>query len=163
MICQSSARGAPRGASSSEQRVVVCQSRGEGGDRREEEARFVQSRRELVTAVGDNRQETHHADIYTVVFKNTAFSYPALDLPILLPCAPHLPPLFYQSRSLAIGHTHTQTYKHTQTHTHTERERERENNNNTNNNIYTCVCVCVVVCVCLCMCVSVYCSHSLCD
>ena len=69
--------------------------RGEGGDWREEEERFVQSRRELVTAVGDNRQETHHADIYTVVFKNkrTAFSYPALHLPILLPCAPHLPPL----------------------------------------------------------------------
>ena len=45
----------------------------------------------------------------TLVFfpKNTAFSYPALDLPILLLCAPHLPPLLYQSRSLAIGHTHT--------------------------------------------------------
>ena len=115
--------------------------RGEGGgDRREEEALFVQSRRALVTAVGDNRQETHHADIYTVVFKKTAFSYPALDLPILLPCAPHLPPLLYHSRSLAIGniHRHTNTHKHTHTqthtHTHTERERERERENNNNNN-----------------------------
>ena len=56
--------------------------RGEGGDWREEEARFVQSRRELVTAVGDNRQETHHADIYTVVFKNkrTVFSYPHSEI-----------------------------------------------------------------------------------
>ena len=74
--------------------------RGEGGDWREEEERFVQSRRELVTAVGDNRQETHHADIYTVVFKNK----------ILLPRTPfinpatlcsYLAPLFYQSWSLA--------------------------------------------------------------
>ena len=92
----------------------------------------MQSRRELVPAVGDNRQETHHADIYTAVFKNEAFSYPALDFPILLLCALHLPPLFYQSWSLAIGHTHTQTYKHTHTQRERERERERENNNNTN-------------------------------
>ena len=123
MICQSSARGAPRGASSSEQRVVVCQSRGEGGGRREEEARFVQSRQALVTAVGVNRQETHHADIYTVVFKNTAFSYPALDLPILLPCAPHLPPLLYHSRSLAIGNIH----RHTNTKGHKERLSRSDN------------------------------------
>src|SRR6056300_1411143 len=102
--------------------------RGEGGEWREEEERFVQSRRELVTAVGDNRQETHHADIYTVVFKNTAFSYPALDLPVLLPCAPHLPPLLYQSRSLAIVniHRHTNTHRHTHTPTHTHTRRERE-------------------------------------
>ena len=91
--------------------------RGEGGDWKEEEERFVQSRRELVTAVGDNRQETHHADIYTAVFKNTAFSFSALHIPILLPCAPHLPPLLYQSRSLAIGHTYTDTQTHTHTHT----------------------------------------------
>ena len=98
--------------------------RGEGGDWREEEARFVQSRRELVTAVGDNRQETHHADIYTAVFKNkrTAFSYPALLLPILLPCAPTLLlssinlgalPLFltplHRPYTLISTHTHTHT------------------------------------------------------
>ena len=100
----------------------ISSERGEGGDWGEEGERLVQSRRELVTAVGDNRQETHHADIYTVVFKNTAFSYPALDLPILLPCAPHLPPLLYHSRSLAIGniHRHTNTHKHTHTHTDTQ-------------------------------------------
>ena len=114
--------------------------RGEGRDWREEEERFVQSRRELVTAVGDNRQETHHADIYTVVFKNTAFSYPALDLPILLPCAPHLPPLLYQSRSLAIGsiHRHTNTHKHTQTHTNTHTHTHTHTYTHTSA-IYTCL------------------------
>ena len=89
--------------------------RGEGGDWREEEERFVQSRRELVTAVGDNRQETHHADIYTAVFKNerTACSYPALlyqsCYPALLPCSSLVSILepCLSSPLLSIGHTHT--------------------------------------------------------
>ena len=99
----------------------------------EKEECFVQSQRGAVTAVGDNRQETHHADIYTAVFKNkrTAFSYPALLLPILLPCAPTLLlssinlgalPLFPTPLHRPCAHITT----HIHTHTHIQRERERE-------------------------------------
>ena len=52
------------------------------------------------TDLGDTRQETQHEDIYTVLKR--PFFYPALPLPIL-PCAPHLPPLFCQSWSLALS------------------------------------------------------------
>ena len=43
------------------------------------------------TYLGDTRQETQHGDIYTVLKR--PFFCPALPFPIL-PCAPHLPPLF---------------------------------------------------------------------
>ena len=52
------------------------------------------------TDLGDTSQETQHGDIYTV-FKRPFFC-PALPFPIL-PCAPHLPPLFCQSWSLALS------------------------------------------------------------
>ena len=93
------------------------------------------SQRGAVTAVGDSRQETHHAGIYTAVFKNkrTAFSNPALRLPILLPCAPTLLlssinlgalPLFptplHRPCTLITSHIHTHKHKHT--HKHTEQQ-----------------------------------------
>ena len=43
------------------------------------------------TDLGDTRQETHYEDIDTVLKR--PFFCPALPFPIL-PCAPHLPPLF---------------------------------------------------------------------
>ena len=43
------------------------------------------------TDLGDTRQETQYRDIDTV--SKRPFFYPALPFPIL-PCAPHLPPLF---------------------------------------------------------------------
>ena len=43
------------------------------------------------TDLGDTRQETQYGDIDTV--SKRPFFYPALPFPIL-PCAPHLPPLF---------------------------------------------------------------------
>ena len=43
------------------------------------------------TDLGDTRQETQYRDLYTV--SKRPFFYPALPFPIL-PCAPHLPPLF---------------------------------------------------------------------
>ena len=52
------------------------------------------------TYLGDTRQETHYADIDTVLKR--PFFCPALPFPIL-PCAPHLPPLFCQSWSLALS------------------------------------------------------------
>ena len=54
------------------------------------------------TYLGDTRQETEtqHGDIYTVLKR--PFFCPALPFPIL-PCAPHLPPLFCQSWSLALS------------------------------------------------------------
>ena len=52
------------------------------------------------TYSGDTRQETHYEDIDTVL-KRPCF-YPALPFSIL-PCAPHLPPLFCQSWSLALS------------------------------------------------------------
>ena len=52
------------------------------------------------TDLGDTRQETQYEDIYTVLKR--PFFYPALPFPIL-PCAPHLPPLFCQSWSLALS------------------------------------------------------------
>ena len=82
----------------------------------------MQSQRGAVTAVGDNRQETHHADIYTAVFKNkrTAFSYPALLLPILLPCAPTLLLSSINLGALPLFPTPLhRPYAHITTHTHT--------------------------------------------
>ena len=52
------------------------------------------------TDLGDTWQETQHGDIYTVLKR--PFFYPALPFPIL-PCAPHFPPLFCQSWSLALS------------------------------------------------------------
>ena len=52
------------------------------------------------TDLGDTRQETQYEDIYTVLKR--PFFCPALPFPIL-PCAPHLPPLFCQSWSLALS------------------------------------------------------------
>ena len=52
------------------------------------------------TYLGDTRQETHYEDIDAVL--KGPFFYPALLFPIL-PCAPHLPPLFCQSWSLALS------------------------------------------------------------
>ena len=52
------------------------------------------------TDLGDTRQETQYEDIYTVLKR--PFFYPALPFPIL-PSAPHLPPLFCQSWSLALS------------------------------------------------------------
>ena len=49
------------------------------------------------TYLGDTGQETHHDDIL-----KRAFFCPALPFPILS-CAPHLPPLFCQSWSLALS------------------------------------------------------------
>ena len=52
------------------------------------------------TYLGDTRQETHYENIDTVLKR--PFFCPALPFPIL-PCAPHLPPLFCQSWSLALS------------------------------------------------------------
>ena len=52
------------------------------------------------TDLGDTRQETHYEDICTVLKR--PFFYPALTFRILS-CAPHLPPLFCQSWSLALS------------------------------------------------------------
>ena len=52
------------------------------------------------TYLGDTRQETQHEDIDTVLKRH--FFCPALPFPIP-PCAPHLPPLFCQSWSLALS------------------------------------------------------------
>ena len=52
------------------------------------------------TDLGDTRQETQHEDIYTVLKR--PFFCLALPFPIL-PCAPHLLPLFCQSWSLALS------------------------------------------------------------
>ena len=52
------------------------------------------------TYLGDTRQETHYEDIDTVLKR--PFFYPALPF-LIWPCAPHLPPLFCQSWSLALS------------------------------------------------------------
>ena len=52
------------------------------------------------TYLGDTRQETHYEHIYTALKR--PFFYSALPFPIL-PCAPHLAPLFCQSWSLALS------------------------------------------------------------
>ena len=52
------------------------------------------------TYLGDARQETHYEDIDTALKRH--FFCPALSFPIL-PCAPHISPLFCQSLSLALA------------------------------------------------------------
>ena len=52
------------------------------------------------TDLGDTGQETQYEDIDTVLKR--PFFCPALPIPIQ-PCAPHLPPLFCQSWSLALS------------------------------------------------------------
>ena len=67
------------------------------------------------------------------------------------PALPTFPLLFYQSRSLALGHTHTQTYNQRQREKERERVRERERKRErttTTTSTTTYIHVSVVACVC---------------
>ena len=66
---------------------VRCAADGRGRGEKQEE-KCIQSQH---AGLGDTRQETQYRDIDTV--SKRPFFYPALPFPIL-PCAPHLPPLF---------------------------------------------------------------------